>query len=115
LSLKQANYQLKKYAMSMTISPASIVWLTPPFGLNPISEKPENLKRSFGQIPKPGVVSLTLLYNDDKSGHPLESGNPDRKHWIPDQVRNDRMCKVFSETVHRKDDRQHTEVKKLLG
>jgi hypothetical protein len=48
----------------------------------------------------PSVVSLTLLYNDDESRHSRESGNPDRKHWIPNQVRNDKMCKVFSETVH---------------
>jgi hypothetical protein len=48
----------------------------------------------------PSLVSLTLLYNDDESRHSRESGNPDRKHWIPDQVRNDKMCKVFSETVH---------------
>jgi hypothetical protein len=26
------------------------------------------------------------------------SGNPDRKHWIPDQARNDKMYIAFSET-----------------
>jgi hypothetical protein len=25
------------------------------------------------------------------------SVTPDRKHWIPDQVRNDKICKPFSE------------------
>jgi hypothetical protein len=38
---------------------------------------------SFLDLRKASVVSLTLLYNDDESRHSRESGNPDRKHWIP--------------------------------
>jgi hypothetical protein len=33
-------------------------------------------------------------------GIQIASG-PEGKHWIPDQVRNDKMCKVFSEKVHK--------------
>jgi len=32
--------------------------------------------------------------------HSRESGNPGWKGWIPDQVRNDKLCKVISETVY---------------
>jgi hypothetical protein len=50
------------------------------------------------------VVNLMLLYNDLKGVIPapisigiISSRNPDLKNWIPDQVRNDKACKIISE------------------
>ena len=47
------------------------------------------------------IVFLTLLYNDLRVVIPAKAGiQIENTGWIPDQVRNDKMYKVFSETVH---------------
>jgi len=45
-------------------------------------------------------VKLTLLYNDLRAVIPEKAGVQIKKDWIPDQVRNDKICKAISETLH---------------
>jgi hypothetical protein len=46
------------------------------------------------------VVNLTLPHVNFEARHSREGGNPAQKHWIPDQVRNDKICGAIFEALH---------------
>ena len=81
---------ITKIPRSKSLHPAAHAWVL----------QPTHLLSSIMTLIVLSSKCMVIPPLRSQSCHSHESGNPGKKKWIPDQVRNDIMCKVISQTIN---------------